>query len=68
MSPVPPEEKTVDEVEEMLKQSIIAVSAEIKQFTDRTTHYHHNKLFEKDQTRFYEMLKDKKQTITQNQM
>ena len=49
----------------MLKQSIIAVSAKIKQFTDRTTQYHHNKLLEKDQKRFYEMLKGKKQTIIQ---
>ena len=65
MSPAPPEVKTIDEVEEMPKQSIIAVSAKIKQFTDRTTQYHHNKLFEKDQKRFYEMLEGKKQTISQ---
>ena len=49
----------------MLKQSIIVVSAKKKQFTERTTQYHHNKLFEKDQKRFYEMLEDKKQTIPQ---
>ena len=43
----------------MLKQSIIAVSAKIKQFTDRTTQYHHNELLEKDQKRFYKMLEGK---------
>ena len=59
------DENTVEEVEEMLKQSIIVVSAKIKRFTDRTTLYHHNKLFEKNKKRFYEMLKSKKQTITQ---
>ena len=59
------DKKTVEEVKEMLKQSIIAVSAKIKRVTDRTTQYHHNKLFEKSQKKFYKVLEDKKQTITQ---
>ena len=59
------DKNTVEEVNEMLKPSIIAVSAKIKRFTDRTTQYHHNKLFEKDQKMFYEMLEGKKQAITQ---
>ena len=40
-------EITVEEVKEMVKQSIIAVSAKIKRFTIRTTQYHHNMLLEK---------------------
>ena len=59
------DEKTVEEVKEMLKQSIIAVTAKIKRYTDRATQYHHNKLFEKDQKRFYNILEGKQQAHVQ---
>lgn len=59
------DEKKVEEVKEVLKQSIIAVTAKIKRYTYRATQYHHNKLFEKDQKRFYNILEGKQQADAQ---
>lgn len=48
--------KGVDTVVEQLKQDIIALTAKVKRYSDRIKQFQQNRLFEKDQGRFYENL------------